>query len=119
MCRRYRDVSQQCRSLRGVLGLVLEWLHGWPTGVPDSNESDGAERRCNSARPFHWRIWRRSSLRARNRAIVGRRHTGQPRRQSSRERLQAEADALQKQTEEREAKWKFTSPYQDKPARKK
>jgi hypothetical protein len=40
-------------------------------------------------------------------------------KQSSRERLRAEAASLEKKTKEREAKWKFTSPYQDKPARKK
>jgi hypothetical protein len=39
-------------------------------------------------------------------------------KQSSRERLRAEAASLEKQTKEREAKWKFSSP-QEKPARKK
>jgi len=40
-------------------------------------------------------------------------------KQTPRERLRAEAASLEKKTKEREAKWKFTSPYQDKPARKK
>jgi hypothetical protein len=39
-------------------------------------------------------------------------------KQTPRERLRAEAASLEKKTKEREAKWKFTSPYQDKPARK-
>jgi len=41
------------------------------------------------------------------------------RKQTPRERLRAEAASLEKKTKEREAKWKFTSPYQNKPARKK
>jgi hypothetical protein len=43
----------------------------------------------------------------------------EPRKQSSRERLQAEAALVQKQTEEREAKWKFGSPYEEKPTSRK
>jgi hypothetical protein len=37
----------------------------------------------------------------------------EPRKQSSRERLQAEAALIQKQTAERETKWKFGSPYEE------
>lgn len=40
-------------------------------------------------------------------------------KQSSRERLRAEATALEKETKDREAKWKFSSPYEQQPARKK
>jgi hypothetical protein len=39
----------------------------------------------------------------------------EPRQQSSRERLQAEAALIQKQTEQRESKWKFGSPYEEEP----
>jgi len=53
-------------------------------------------------------------------AVIGREEAEtKPRRKSSRERLRAEAASLEKKTKEREAKWKFTSPYQNKPARKK
>jgi hypothetical protein len=37
----------------------------------------------------------------------------EPQKQSSRERLRAEAASIQKETEERERKWTFGSPYHD------